>query len=34
MGIYEKDFNVEYKVDESLVIDVDLVVYKVIVNGL
>ena len=34
MGIYEKDFNVEYKADESPVTDADLAAHKVIVNGL
>ncbi|TMP14633.1 3'(2'),5'-bisphosphate nucleotidase CysQ, partial [Pseudoalteromonas ruthenica] len=34
MGIYEKDFNVEYKADESKVTDADLAAHKVIVAGL
>jgi len=34
MGIYEKDFNVEYKADESPVTDADLAAHKVIVTGL
>jgi 3'(2'), 5'-bisphosphate nucleotidase len=34
MGIYEKDFNVEYKADESPVTDADLAAHKVIANGL
>ena len=34
MGIYEKDFNVEYKADESPVTDADLAAHKVIVAGL
>lgn len=34
MGIYEKDFNVEYKADESPVTDADLAAHKLIVAGL
>ena len=34
MGIYAKDFNVEYKEDESPVTDADLAAHKVIAAGL
>ncbi|MBH0058119.1 3'(2'),5'-bisphosphate nucleotidase CysQ [Pseudoalteromonas sp. SWXJZ94C] len=34
MGIYEKDFNVEYKADESPVTDADLAAHKIIIAGL
>ena len=34
MGIYQKDFNVEYKADESPVTDADLAAHKIIVAGL
>ena len=30
MGIYNKDFNVEYKADESPVTDADLAAHKII----